>query len=135
MMAAGQARAAGPIPAASTTAAGKARDVSLEDYRQHLTALTALVEACAKARDTTACDPGLVGPDERVPLGDGANAERRLVRYGWLRVLFAKAGEKDKPEPASKAGGGKGARGEESTQPAPRTTPELLEDADRKSVV
>src|ERR1035437_11138441 len=91
MMAAGQARAAGPIPAASTTAAGKARDVSLEDYRQHLTALTALVEACAKARDTTACDPGLVGPDERVPLGDGANAERRLGRLGGVRGVFAKA--------------------------------------------
>jgi hypothetical protein len=130
MMATGQVRAAGPIPAAPPTAAGKARDASLDDYRQHLTALSALVEACAKARDTKACDPALVGPDERVPLGDAASAERRLVRYGWLRTLFAKAGEKDKPEPASKTGGGKGARGEESTQPAPRTTPELLEDAE-----
>ena len=32
-----------------------------------------------------ACDPALVDQDDRVPINGAPNAERRLVRYGWLR--------------------------------------------------
>ena len=54
-----------------------------------------VVAACANARDTKTCDPALAGQDDRVPLGNAPNAERRLVRYDWLRTLLAKAQEKD----------------------------------------
>jgi len=114
-----------PPPASPTT--GRFRDVSIDDYRQHLVALSALVDACAKARNVKGCDPALVGPDDRVPVLVGSQSERRLVRYGWLRVLIAKAEEPDeksapaiKPKPA----GSKAATDQE--QP---TTSDLLKDA------
>ncbi len=72
------------------------REATLAEYRQHLVELNTVVETCAKARDTKSCDPALAGQDERVPLGNAPNAERRLVRYGWLRVLLATAQSKDK---------------------------------------
>jgi hypothetical protein len=72
------------------------REVSLAEYRQHLVELNEVVEACAKARDTKSCDPALVGQDDHVPLGNTPNAERRLVRYGWLRALLTIAQIKDK---------------------------------------
>jgi hypothetical protein len=76
-------------------------EVSLAEYRQHLVELNTVVTACAKARDTKSCDPALVGQDDHVPLGNTPNAERRLVRYGWLRALFTTAQTKDKtPEGA-----------------------------------
>ena len=101
----------------------------MDEYRQHLAALTTLVEACAKARDTKACDPELVGPDDRVPVAAGANPERRLVSFAWLRALFAKAQEKDKkPSDAKSPVGAKGAA-EDSTLPPPPTTTQLLQDA------
>src|SRR5262249_17795474 len=59
-----------------------------------------LTETCAKARNVTACDPTLVGPDDRVPLSPGTNPERRIVRYGWLRILFSQAEEPDKAREA-----------------------------------
>jgi hypothetical protein len=98
--------AVSPIPNTSTVrATGRWRDASIDDYRRHLGELWTLVDACARTRDLTTCDPLLVGPDDRIPLGSGANAERRLVRYGWLRVLFSKAEEPDSPpspkEPAA----------------------------------
>jgi hypothetical protein len=100
--------AVSPIPNTSTVrASGRWRDASIDDYRRHLGELTKLVNACARTRDLTTCDPLLVGPDDRIPLGSGANAERRQVRYGWLRVLFSKAEEPDTPpspkEPAGAA--------------------------------
>lgn len=67
----------------------------MDEYRQHLVELSAVVAACANARDTKTCDPALAGQDDRVPLGNAPNAERRPVRYGWLRALLAKAQEKD----------------------------------------
>ena len=82
-------------PAAPTTS--HQRDSSLQEYRNHLLALTTLVEACAKARDTKTCDPTQVGPDDRVAMTETANPDRRLVRYGWLRVLLSQAQDKDKP--------------------------------------
>ena len=107
------------------------RDASLDDYRNHLTALTALVEACAKTRDLKNCDPTLVGPDDRVPLQGAAAAEGRLVRYGWLRVLFSKAEEPDQAihKPAS---GARDAPDRSSDQPPPQTTSQLLQDAEKR---
>jgi hypothetical protein len=82
------------VPASPTA---RARDVSMDDYRQHLTALSALVDACAKDRNTRSCDPALIGPDDRVPVANGSRTEQRLVRFGWLRLLFAKAQDPDLP--------------------------------------
>jgi len=76
--------------------ASNLRDVTLAEYRQHLVELNAVVDACAKARDTKSCDPALAGQDDRVPLSNAPNAERRLVRYGWLRALLLKAQSIDK---------------------------------------
>jgi hypothetical protein len=115
---------AAPALVAAEQPAGRWRDVSLDDYRKHLVELTTLTEACAKARDMKSCDPTLIGPDDRVPSG----SERRVVRYGWLRLLFSRAEESDEaanapgnfmtPEPA----GG-------SAQAKPPTTSQLLQDA------
>jgi len=120
------AHAAAPAPPAPPPSAGRWQDASLEDYRKHLLALAGLTEVCAKARDVKACDPMQVGLDDRVPLG--AKGQRRLVRYGWLRVLFSRAEESDEaqqaPRPAKPA-----ETSEESARPKPRTTSELLEDA------
>jgi hypothetical protein len=77
---------------------GHWREASLADYRQHLKDLSAIVDACAKARDTKTCDPMLVGEDDRVLLSGAPNAERRLVRYGWLRMLLSDAQEPDQPQ-------------------------------------
>ncbi len=85
--------------AARTQPSGRWRDASLEDYRKHLQELTLVVGACAKARDLRSCDPMLVGPDDRVPLADSGKGGRRLVRYGWLRILLSKAEEPDQPKP------------------------------------
>lgn len=85
-----------PVPAAQPT--GHWREASLEEYRKHLLDLSAIVDACAKARDMKTCDPALVGQDDRVPLNGAPNAERRLVRYGWLRVLLSKAQDADETE-------------------------------------
>jgi hypothetical protein len=123
--------AAAPIPAAPASAS-HANDASLDDYRKHLQALTTLVEACAKARDLTTCDPMRVGPDDRIFLGEGPTAERRLVRYGWLRVLLSKAQEPDKakdqstPKPSQVL---KESPDDEATLPPPPTTAQLLQDA------
>lgn len=54
-----------------------------------------MVTACAKARDRKTCDPDLAGQDDYVPLSAAPGAERRLVRYDWLRALLVKAQDKD----------------------------------------
>jgi hypothetical protein len=72
------------------------REASLAEYRQHLVELNAVVEACAKARNIWSCDPALAGQDDQIPLTNAPNAERRLVRYNWLRALLLKAQSKDK---------------------------------------
>jgi hypothetical protein len=71
LLAAAQCRAEAPIPAVAkpvAPAASHAREASLDEYRSHLQALAAVVEACARARDAKTCDPALVGQDDRVPL-------------------------------------------------------------------
>jgi hypothetical protein len=123
-------RATGPIPDLPSPAAGSSHDASLDDYSKHLQDLTALVEACAKARDTKICDPALVGSDDRVPLA--ANAERRLVRYEWLRVLLAKAQEKDKDAEKPKAKPAGDEPSDENALPPAPTATELLQAAETR---
>jgi hypothetical protein len=159
MGSASMARADSPIAAdhPSPSAANKPHDASLDEYKQHLMALTTLVEACSKARDVKTCDPALVGPDDRVPVafaggavpdkaqaGSGSAGEtqgRRLIRYGWLRVLVSEAQEKDKVAPEAK----KVAPNDGARPPQPKTTQLLLDaetrlakdlaDADRPAAV
>ena len=118
------------IPDLPALVASSSRDASLDDYRKHLQDLAALVESCAKARDTISCDPALVGPDDRVPLT--ANAERRMVRYGWLRVLLVKAQEKDKATGKPEAKPAAGEQSDEGALPPPPTTTELLKAAETR---
>ena len=118
-----------PLAAAQTVSVSPpqntvhARDVSIDDYRQHLAALTSLVDACAKARNVKGCDPALIGSDDRVPVATGSQSERRIIRYSWLRVLFSKAEDPDE-KPASTRPPGQ-------TKPAEvqSTTSALLNDA------
>lgn len=124
--------AVSPIP--FTTApvpAGRWRDASIDDYRKHLGELITLVHACAQARDMKNCDPLLIGPDDRIPLGYDANANRRLVRYGWLRVLFSKAEEPDQAAAPSDRST-KSASGSAGLQPPPPTTSTLLVQAGQR---
>jgi hypothetical protein len=120
------AKGSASVPTPASPAAGKWRDATLDDYRTHLKALSALVETCAKARNIESCDPMRVGPDDRILMGIGPQAERRLVRYGWLRVLLWRAEEPDKPEPqvASRPKG--------AMEPVPLTTSQLLQDAETR---
>jgi len=139
-LAAAQARADTLAAAPAAQPASHWHEASLDEYRDHLQTLASLVEACAKARDIKTCDPALVGPDDHIPTIQSANAERRLVRYGWLRVLLSKAQDKDKvqqertDQPGAKpvvksATGAKDGTPEEPTRPPQRTTTQLLQDA------
>jgi hypothetical protein len=121
------ARAQNPITAPAPTPPGRWHDASLEEYRTHLQDLIPLVDACVKARDQKACDPNLIGPDDRIPLTNTANADRRLVRYGWLRVLFSNAQDKDQPAPKPDPKNAHPA-GDDALPPPPTTT-QLLADA------
>ncbi len=117
---------------------GHWHDSSLQDYHNHLLALTTLVEACAKARDTKTCDPAQVGQDDRIAVSDGANPDHRLVRYGWLRVVLSQAQEaqeKDKPaEDSAKSKSAMSANEAITGQPGPPkpTTAELLLSAETR---
>ncbi len=96
------------IKAPPPSSSARSRDVSMDDYRQHLTELSALIDTCARDRNIKSCDPALVGPDDRVPIVNGSRTGQRLIRYGWLRVLFSEAEEPDQPiaKPATKKPGG-----------------------------
>ncbi len=123
------AQAAGPIPDTSAVrASARWRDASMDDYRKHLAELTTLTDACAHARDLKSCDPLLVGPDDRISLSSAASAGHRLVRYGWLRVLFSKAEEADDaaapPEAKKNADNG--------NAQVPPSTSQLLVEAQRR---
>lgn len=98
-MAALPASASAQLAPVANPASSSAHDATLDEYRQHLQSLMPIVDACAKARDAKTCDPILVGSDDRIPLSDNAQAERRLIRYDWLRALLQKAQEKDEPAP------------------------------------
>lgn len=101
------------------------RDATLDEYRQHLTALVPVVDACANTRDLKTCDPLLVGPDDNIPFGAG----RRLIRYGWLRVLLSRAEEPDQKPAAKNATPAKDDAEPAGTRPAPLTTSALLQAA------
>jgi hypothetical protein len=127
------------VPAAQPASNG--REATLAEYRQHLVDLNAVVTACAKARNSKACDPALVGQDDRVLLSNTPNAERRLVRYNWLRALLAKAQEKDEAKTQDKPTAkpqGKPVAGteqtpvEEPTRPPKQTTSEMLQAAEAR---
>ena len=115
-------------PASVALPSSKPHDATLADYRTHLQALSGLVDACAKARDMKVCDPLAVGPDDEVPLGAG----KRLVRYGWLRVLLSKGQDKDAPPPKPRqitSGVRPGEPSWENVRPIPPSTTQLLEAA------
>ena len=135
--------------AASAQPTGNVREATLTEYRQHLVELNVVVAACAKARDTKSCDPALVGQDDRILPSNAPNAERRLVRYNWLRVLLLTAQLKDEtPEKAQDKGNSpnqnqdktqaKPANGteqtpaEETTRPPKPTTSQLLQAAEAR---
>ena len=139
------ARAQAPASAATAQPTGNWRDASLAEYRQHLVELNAVVEECAKARDTKTCDPALAGQDDRVPLSSATNAERRLVRYNWLRVLLERAQTKDevkdknenRDKPAAKVQvnpviGSEQTPDEELTRPPKPTTGQQLQAAEAR---
>jgi Domain of unknown function (DUF4129) len=78
------------------------QNVTLDQYREHLAQLESVVADCAAqqklkspppAKDN-ACDPGRVGPDDRVSTAVAGDSQPREVRYDWLRVLLARAGSK-----------------------------------------
>jgi hypothetical protein len=117
---------AAPAPPPPAT---QPNNASLDQYRTHLQALAPLVQACAKARDTKNCNPTLVGPDDQVPVSQAPNAEHRLIRYGWLRVLLSKAQETDAPAPKTKPAESESRQSWENVRPAPPTTSQLLKDA------
>lgn len=119
---------AGTLTVSAQTGApvGKYQDVSLAQYRDHLRALIQLTQACAKARDLPACDPLLVGLDDRVPLPKG---ERRLIRYGWLRVLFSHA---EDPDQAQQEASNSVPNHPDPTHSIPKTTSQLLADAEAR---
>ncbi len=121
-----------PIPAAQTA------DVSMADYRAHLTGLIAVVQACAKNRDLLHCDSKLVGPDDRVPVTERGKETRRIIRYAWLRILLSGALVTDTPKPGSKpdqSNAGKNNTGKakpdssKDSADAPPSPGEQLEDA------
>jgi hypothetical protein len=137
----------GALPAngAAPTAQAEvqAHEATLAEYRQHLIDLNAVLAACAKARDAKSCDANLAGLDDRVPVGNAPNAERRLVRYEWLRILLNQAQKKDeavvkeKPpaKPVAQAQtkpivGPNPSAPEEPTLPPQPTTSELLQAAE-----
>lgn len=118
-----------PIPDALAPPSGGWSDVSIADYRKHLEALSAVVQACAKARDAKACNPSLVGKDDRVSLG-GSKAGQRPVRYEWLRVILVQAQKKDAPQKAQKTAGANAPPAADALPPP--TTTELLQAAEKR---
>jgi hypothetical protein len=78
------------------------------------------------------CDPSLVGPDDEIPVSPAPNAERRLVRYGWLRVLLSQARDKDAPPPKAKPAATSDQQSWENVRPIPPTTTQLLADAQKR---
>jgi len=123
--AAGQQPVRSAVPTAPVATSAGWRDVSMAGYRGHLEKLTLVVETCADARDAEACDPARVGPDDRVLLGAGAAAERRAVRYDWLRALLTQAQRKD-PAATNKVGTGQGGAAGAGAVPPVLTTADLL---------
>lgn len=67
---------------------GQPRVFTPAELHIRLQVLKQVVDTCAVARTTAACDPTLVGEDARVSLPSGA----RIVEFGWLRRVLGNAG-------------------------------------------
>ncbi|HUB51681.1 MAG TPA: DUF4129 domain-containing protein [Terracidiphilus sp.] len=80
---------------------GTWKDASPADLKQHLGNLETVVEACRKARNTTACDPSLAGPNDRLHWTAAGVSESREIRYDWLRDVLDLAGKKETTAPDS----------------------------------
>ncbi len=124
---------AGLSPARTEEPAARWRDVSMDDYRAHLEELSKLTATCAKARDLKSCDPVLVGKDDRIALDSAPGAgrsvgEHRVIRYEWLRVLFARAEQTDAAIDATGSFVTQGPMGASAAE-KPRATSQLLGDA------
>jgi hypothetical protein len=65
-------------------------------------------------------------------LSSTPNAERRLVRYGWVRVLLSKAQDKDAAPPKTKPAVAEGSETWENVRPVPPTTTQLLKNAETR---
>lgn len=105
------------------------REATQDDYRKHLQSLQALTQTCAQGRDLKSCDPTTIGLDDKVPTADGN--ESRLVRYGWLRVLFSKAEEPDQAQSAPDSRR-PSLPAKEITRPAAPSTTQLLVEAEAR---
>lgn len=108
--------------------AGGWHSVSLAEYRAHLLALEKLTAACAKGRTEAACDPLQVGPDDEIPWA--AAGQKRMVRFGWLRLLLEKAQKPDDAKQAVK--GTQPKQGDPGDKEETPSTSELLEDAQER---
>jgi uncharacterized protein DUF4129 len=94
-----------PVRAQVISADAGWRDVSVAEYEQHLQKLDGLVSNCQAQHSlkspapagNDACDPKLVGPDDRVQGAVAGDKEPRQVRYDWLRSLLARAGRGGSP--------------------------------------
>jgi len=75
------------------------QDVNSASLKQHLVSLEGAVENCRKARNASACNPSLVGPDDRLLWIVNANTQTREIRYDWLRELLDRAGKKETAAP------------------------------------
>jgi hypothetical protein len=103
------------------------KSASIQDYRNHLQTLDALVAGCRKQRTPEACDFHKVGADDKVMWAAGGATAERVVRYDWLRELLERAGGKTTPAPAPALG--VQLRGTKTT---PATTDELLAQAQQR---
>jgi hypothetical protein len=96
------------IPARSQDFTSNAgwRDVSVAAYQQHLKNLDAILSACqnqrsqrsaaaAAQRSFPACNPGQIGPDDRVHGLTATASQSREVGYDWLRSVLTHAAKKD----------------------------------------
>jgi hypothetical protein len=79
------------------------QNVSIQDYRNHLQDLQALVGKCRQQRTPEACDPSQVGTDDIVMWPAGSAATPRAIHYDWLRELLLHARENQEPENANRA--------------------------------
>lgn len=121
-----------PIPSAPLPPSTGWHDVSPAEYRKHLEALSAVVENCASSRDAKACDPALVGQDDRVSLGNAEKGEQRPVRYDWLRVLLQQAQKKDADSAAKPVTAAKSITPIAGVLPPPPSTTQLLQAAQKR---
>jgi len=96
-------------PAQTPATSAGWRDVTVDQYRQHLEQLDAAVADCQVQQklkspppsNGNACDPGRVGPDDRVSGVLPADAQPREVRYDWLRAVLSQAEHKEAAAPPS----------------------------------